>query len=108
MTETYERPFRGLLSSIFQTHPQTARLLEALAKEFGGLAAFHAAEVILHQQAQVNMWGVEAAGVLTGDDFDALPFFELMSDNLPALERMVDVLECYAEECQMLSMNGVY
>ena len=107
MTETYERPFRGLLRSISQNHPQTARLLEVLAAEFGGLAAFHAAEVILRQQAQVNTWGVEAAGILTGDDVETLPYFQLMSDNLAALERIVDVLECYAEECQMLSLNSV-
>ncbi len=107
MKETYERPFRGLLRTIFQNHPLTGHLLEALDAEFGGLAAFHAAEVILHQQAQVDMWGADAAGVLTGDDLEVLPYFELMSDNLPALERMVDVLECYADECRMVSLNGV-
>ena len=100
MNETYELPLSGLVRSLARTHPQTARSLEMLAAQFGAQAAFHAAEVILCLQARVDTLGVEAAGVLSEDDLETLPYFTLMADNLPALERLVDVLECHAAECQ--------
>jgi len=102
-----ERPFRGLLSRIAQYHPQTARLLEAVQEEFGSRAAFHASEVILRLQTRVDRQGFEAASVLTEDDLETLPYFEIMQDNLDALERLVDVLECYASECEMLDAQAI-
>jgi hypothetical protein len=107
LNKMFERPFRGLLSSIAQYHPQTARLLESVQAEFGTLAAFQASEVIVRLQARVDTWGIEAASVLTEDDLETLPYFETMHDNLPALERLVDVLECYASECELLDAQGV-
>ncbi len=107
LNETYARPFRGLLSSIAQIYPQTASLLEALEAQFGGLAAFHATEVILTLQARVDTWGSDAASVLTEDDLEALPYFDIMADNLSALELLVDILECHAAECQQLYAQGV-
>jgi len=102
LNNTYQPAFHGLLSSIAENHPQTARLLGSMEAQFGALAAFHAADVILMMQARVNAWGVEAAGILTEDDLEMLPYFEMMQGNLPALERMVDVLECYAVECEFI------
>ena len=107
MNEMSERPFRGLLSRIAQYHPQTACLLEALQEEFGTRAAFHASEVIFRLQTRVDSQGFEAASVLTEDDMETLPYFEIMQDNLAALERLVDVLECYAAECEMLDAQAV-
>jgi hypothetical protein len=107
LNETFERPFRGLLSSIAPLYPHTASLLESVQAQFGWQAAFHASEVILCLQARVDTWGIEAAGVLTDEDYESLPFFETMQDNLLALERMVDVLECYASECHLLDALGV-
>ena len=107
LNETYERPFRGLLSSIEPIYPQTASLLESLEARFGSLAAFRATEVIRCLQARVDAWGIEAAGVLTEDDVSRFPYFEIMQGNLPALELLIDVLECHAEECQLLYTQGV-
>jgi hypothetical protein len=107
LNETYERPFRGLLSSIEPIYPQTASLLESLEVQFGSLAAFRATEVVRCLQARVETWGIEAAGVLTEDDVATFPYFEIMQDSLPALELLIDVLECYAEECQLLYTQGM-
>jgi hypothetical protein len=105
--ESYELPLRGLVSSLARTHPQTASELVRVEGQFGAQAAFHAAEVILCLQARVDTFGVEAAGVLSEDDLEALPYFTLMADNLPALERLVDVLECHAAECQAVYLREV-
>jgi len=107
LNETYERPFRGLLSSIEAIYPRTAWLLESMAAQFGALAAFRAAEVVRCLQARVDSWGIEAAGVLTEDDVARFPYFEIMQDNLSALELLIDVLECHAEECQLLYRQGI-
>ena len=107
LNETYERPFRGLLRSIEAIYPQTASLLESMAAQFGALAAYRAAEVVRCLQARVDSWGIEAAGVLTEDDVARFPYFEIMQDNLSALELLIDVLECHAEECQLLYRQGI-
>jgi hypothetical protein len=106
MYTTYERPFRALLSSIAPLYPETADLLDIMAIHFGEMPAYQAAEVILCLQARVEMQGIEAASVLTEDDLDSFPYFETMHGNVAALELMVDVLETYAAECQMLGVHS--
>ena len=108
MNETDERSVRGLLRSIARTHPQTARELAVVEGRFGARAAFHAAEIVLCLQTRVEIWGIEAASILSEDDLEAFPYFTMMAGNLPALELLIDVLECHAAECrQALTLRQV-
>lgn len=102
MNGIYDRLYRRLFGLIAQFHPQTATKLHSIKRQFGTHAAYHAASLILALQARMQVCGVEAVGMLTEDDLDEFTYFKFMAGNTPALELLIDLLECHATECQSL------
>jgi len=100
MNGIYERLYRKHLSSIAQSHPRTATKLHSIKKRFGTHAAYHAAAIIICLQARMAVSGIQAAGLLTEEDLEEFIYFKYMSGNLPALEMLVELLECHVLECQ--------
>ena len=102
MNGIYDRLYRKVFGSIAQFHPQTATKLHAIKRQFGTHAAYHAASLILALQVRMQVCGIEAVGMLTEDDLEEFTYFKYMAGNTPALELLIDVLECHAAECQSL------
>jgi hypothetical protein len=100
MNGIYDRLYRRLFNLIAQFHPQTATQLHGIKRQFGIHAAYHASSIILALQARMRLCGVEAVGMLTEDDLEEFTYFKLMAGNTPALELLIDMLECHAAECQ--------
>jgi len=102
MKGIYGRLYRRHFGSIAQFHPQTAAKLQSIKRQYGTHAGYHAATLILSLEARMEVSGVQATAVLTDTDLEEFTYFKYMRDNLPALELLVELLECHVNECQAL------
>ena len=108
MMNSPEQRYRNLFDSIARSHPKTAVKLQAIEDQFGVKAAHYAAALIICLEARVQIFGVQAAGVLGLEDIDKFSYFAYIKDNLHAMELLVDVLECHLEECQTAYSRSSY
>ena len=105
MNGPYERMYRKHFGSIAQSHPQTASKLQSVKRQFGTHAAYHAAALIICLEARMEISGMEAVGFLSEEDLEEFTYFRTMRSNIPALELLVEVLECHVLECQSPSVR---
>src|SRR5690348_16452453 len=99
MNGPYERLYRKHFGSIAQSHPQTASNLRSIKRQFGTHAAYHAASLIICLETRMEISGVEAVGFLSEEDLEEFTYFRTMRSNVPALELLVEILECHVLEC---------